>query len=358
MKKNLLFIAFLTIFVSACIREIDFLAPTEIEDTLVVDASFTDRNGPHRVYLTRPNKYDVTVFEHLQAKEVWIKDDLGNISQLTEKRTVEHPFYYELVDGVFKGVNGRLYHLEIKMKDGKEYQSVPQMMPKSVKIDSIKAIGREATLVSSVDLVVKQKKAIISSTLTMPTDGKDYFFKFDAHSVYVFFELTGFSPINLSTKTCYVLDEFNKQKIVLQQKGKANGSIVRTEIGEKNLDQSFYNSQYITLVQRSITREAYQYWEKIQQISAPTGTIFDAPPGVVFGNIYNINDSTEKVLGFFEVASVDTLRHKIVKGDLGPDFIVGKSCNEANIYYSPLPECYDCLLLKNSTREVPWYWEF
>jgi hypothetical protein len=359
MKKNLFFGVLCSIFLVACIREINFEAVNEDTNLLVVDGNFTDQNGPHRIYLTRPNKFDVYNFEIVQGATIFIKDDEGNQAQFYPQYDIdpEHPYYYELFQGPFKGIAGRTYHLEINLLDGKTYQTTPQIMPNRINIDSITVKGRIESKVSSVDLVVEQKNAIISAALTVPNDAKNYFMRWEAHAVYAFFELAGSSPINLATKTCYVLDNFIDQTVPLQALIAKNGQSAQVVIGKKAVDRSFYTSQYVTIVQRSITQEAYRYWEKIQQIATPTGGLFDVPPGTINGNIFNTRDSSERVLGFFEVAAVDTLRHKITNRALGPDFFVGRYCN-ADGYFQAAAECYDCLLLENSSRNQPWYWEF
>jgi hypothetical protein len=354
--KKYLFLCF-PLFLTTCIREIEFQAAEEDFETLVLDGSFTDRKGPHRIYLTHPNKYDVHAFRNVKNADIKIKDDVGNEANYIVNAEPEHPYFYELQNSSFIGIAGRKYHLEITLSNGKTYQTEPQEMPKRVNIDSIIVKGKVETKVSTVDLVVEQKRANIDAALTIPNDGKDYFFRWEAHAVYIFYELRGSSPINLATGTCFVTDNFNEQVVSIQSLSGKNNQSVQVKVGSKDVDKSFHAEQYITMVQRSITRESYLYWDKVKQISSPAGNVFDSPLSEVKGNVFNTKDANEKVLGFFEIAAVDTLRHKIGNRDLGNDFLVGDACFETNIYYTAAAECYNCLLLKNSTKQIPWYWE-
>jgi Domain of unknown function (DUF4249) len=357
MKNYLILIAISLLSMVACIREIEFKAEQEDFDTLVLDGSFTDRNGPHRIYLTHPNKYEVNSYSFVYGAKIVIKDDIGNQELYKVNGDPTHPYFYELPNTSFQGVAGRKYHLEVTLQNGKTYQTEPQEMPTRVKIDSIPVVARVETKVSTVDLVIEQKRATINAALTVPNDGKDYFFRWEAHAVYVFYELRGNSPINLATGTCFVFDNFNEQIIAIQSLTGKNNQNVQVEVGSKDIDKSFHAEQYITMVQRSISKEAYNYWDKVKQIAAPAGNVFDLPPSEIKGNVFNPNDPNEKVLGFFEIAAVDTLRHKIGNRDLGSEFIVGDACFESNVYFTAASECYDCLLLENSTKQIPWYWE-
>jgi hypothetical protein len=145
-------------------------------------------------------------------------------------------------------------------------------------------------------------------------------------------------------------------------KGK-NGEAIQVEIGSKLFDKSFDHGQYLTVVQRSLNRESFDYWNNLKKVSIPAGSIFDAPPGAIRGNVFNVADNTETPLGFFEVAAVDTLRRKLNTNVLGNGFLFNNHCIPP--FYSPdppyviepLPECYDCQILQFSSLRKPWYWQ-
>ena len=98
------------------------------------------------------------------------------------------------------------------------------------------------------------------------------------------------------------------------------------------------------------------YWKKLAKVSNPEGTVFDAPPGTLLGNISNVSNPDIGVLGFFEVSSVDTFRIKVFNNTLGADFSVGLHCDQFDYYRGSDQECFDCLRLKNSTIVQPHYW--
>jgi len=104
------------------------------------------------------------------------------------------------------------------------------------------------------------------------------------------------------------------------------------------------------------TKEAYAYWDKVNEIAYLTGSIFDTPPAPIKGNIYNIKNEEEIVLGYFEVSSVDTLRMWTNRNDLNPLAIYDR-CNDEYLYQAWNDDaCRDCLVLDNASTERPYYW--
>ena len=67
--------------------------------------------------------------------------------------------------------------------------------------------------------------------------------------------------------------------------------------------------KYSLLVkQHSLTRGAFQYWDKMKAQSDDTGGLFETQPVSSTGNICNVDDPEEKVLGYFFVTQVQKKR--------------------------------------------------
>lgn len=357
MKKIHLLLAGLSAMLFAtCIREIDLFTDEGDLSTVVVDGDFTDSPGPHQVRLTRPNKFAFSKFEFIRDAAVYILDDVGNKAQY-HLQFLPGDTFYELPPGAMPAVPGRLYHLEIVMPNGRTYRSHPQSLPQKVESDSLIVEGRIVPRVSGTDLVVEDERAYLTVRTTVPAGANDVYLRWDAHCVYYFPELVQSGPLPPPTKQCYVSDYFNLQNIPLLRLQNQVGKTVDFEIGSKLVDQAFGNSLYFNVVQRSISAEAFKFWEGFAKVANPQGTVFDPPPGEVRGNIFNPNDPAEVPLGYFEVASVDTLRRKIFNGDLGQTYYVLPPCDPNQYESYSKSECFDCLILKNSTTAKPTWWK-
>ncbi|SFH19787.1 DUF4249 domain-containing protein [Pedobacter insulae] len=142
----------------------------------------------------------------------------------------------------------------------------------------------------------------------------------------------------------------------------------------------------ILVKQYALTKEAYQFYEQLKKNTETLGSIFDAQPSEIKGNIHNENVPDEPVLGYISAGTVQQKRIFIVKKDLPPSFflkknprcvrppfvvipksqaeLVGFFASGINIpidyapeggYYSSGRECADCTL--TGTNKRPSFWQ-
>ena len=77
--------------------------------------------------------------------------------------------------------------------------------------------------------------------------------------------------------------------------------------------------KYSILVrQYAITKEAFEYWQNLKKNTEQLGSIFDAQPSEITGNIHSVNNTNEPVLGYLSISSVQQNRIFISNTQLGP----------------------------------------
>ncbi len=87
--------------------------------------------------------------------------------------------------------------------------------------------------------------------------------------------------------------------------------------------------KYTMLVkQYSMSREEYEFWDKIRTMSQNTGGLYDVTPVSVTGNIQCITDPAEVVLGFFSVSGVSYKRIFIKDRIITPDHYSDKCIDD------------------------------
>jgi hypothetical protein len=106
------------------------------------------------------------------------------------------------------------------------------------------------------------------------------------------------------------------------------------------------NSQDITIKysilvkQYALTRDAYQYFSILKKNTENLGSIFDAQPTQLTGNIHSVKNPDEVVIGFFSASSVTQKRLFITKYDVTNwNFIdTNLDCDVKSIGHYPLPD--------------------
>lgn len=88
---------------------------------------------------------------------------------------------------------------------------------------------------------------------------------------------------------------------------------------------------------------AYTYYETLKKISESGSLLSPRQPGYLYGNLRSTNNPTEKIIGYFDVASVSTKRiyfnyEDLFPGEFAPPYYT--NCDE--FCYRPGLEPYPC----------------
>ena len=116
----------------------------------------------------------------------------------------------------------------------------------------------------------------------------------------------------------------------------------------------FNELHYFNVFQYSLSESTYEYWNKIDIVSNPTGSIFDKIPADVPGNINEIGSNSE-VLGYFNVAAVTIVRVVTTREQISEKIQIPRQCSPFISHFrQPLYCCY-CDILPNRIPK-PDYW--
>jgi hypothetical protein len=88
----------------------------------------------------------------------------------------------------------------------------------------------------------------------------------------------------------------------------------------------------ILVKQYVLTADAYNYWSDLQKNTEQIGSIFSPQPFADKGNIHNVADTSEQVVGFLSAGTLQKQRIFITPGQI-PDWRPGtyEDCNETNV---------------------------
>jgi Domain of unknown function (DUF4249) len=337
------------------------------ERRLVVDGAITNLPGPYQVKLFYSNKLSATTlspFEAVTLAQVSVFDDLNNKYNLTEVS----PGIYETNANELTGEIGRSYYLTIKTQLGAEYQSSIQEMTEPGAINDLyfefekESVSDNGKLADGLKVYIDSKgvpdgdnlfrwrwttihKTTSNAELqTRSTPGGEIpdpelcsgyvyqrrqLIRIGDCTCCVCWSYNYSDAANVSTGNFVSDNQFNKQYL---------GLIPVTSM-------HFFERYYIEVQQLSLSEEAYNFWNLIGKQQKGATDLFQPNAIKVRGNMRNINNPDDEVLGFFGVSGAASKSLYI---------------QETVVPY-PLPALdsvnYSCLAyFKNATTEKPPFW--
>lgn len=382
------FLLFLTaLLMQGCIEPYEFEAET-YENVLVLEANITDELKRQEVFLSRSLMLEEDAPVPETGADVRITDDNGNEYIFNEVS----PGKYESAQ-VFGAQNNRNYQLHISTSEG-QYESDVTALQESTGIDNLYA---RRTTFNGDDGVALQV-----DNYNPPDAARFYRYKYeetykiisrfssDSDLIYDngFIEV----PKTKEETTCY--NTVASNDIILAgttslQENNLEGFMVRFIETGNPISSRRYS---ILVKQFALSPEAFAYYETLKKLSGSDNVFSQNQPGFVAGNVYNLNDPEEKVVGMFNVSSVSSKRiyfnysdfygpqdsrpHFTDDCDIGTplitpppvaDNLIGLlelgwvkylgpslSSEDAGPYRVVNAECVDCTLL--GTNEVPDFW--
>jgi hypothetical protein len=365
---------------------------------LVINAHLTDGAGEQVIEISRSVGLTYSFFDPVSGSLAEVIREDGELRVFSESQ----PGYYRAdLDAAFLQT-GSSYMLHVVTPDWNEYESDFDKLRPVPDIDSLYYELETNSFSSESDSI-----GGIRFYCDFTYDNEDYEYirwdlteTYEFHNrddlVYYFLDMDHWMkpvPDTSIYTVCYITNElFQIHSMSLRSLDFGNYikkpfSFVPNDMREQKL-----HHKYSLLVkQYSLGQEAFYYWNELKKNTQEQGSLFDRQPALLKSNIRNVNDETERVLGFFSMAGVVEKRAFAVKPeglDLIPYedqcFVMPKYGEEYNTvpyfrpggYYPldpppiyitwhprmPLPPmltskaCVDCREYENSTDIKPDYW--
>lgn len=301
---------FLLLFTAnSCIEE--FKATTEsFESILVVEASITDQDKYHKVLLSRTFRFEEDGAQPEQGASVKVVSGNG-----------EEFVFDEMEQGTYVSSNAFSvqaevdYTLKITTQDGKSYVSKQERLISGAPISDVKGVLDS-------DFDGNQGVRVLTETNDTSLNPKFYRYEYvETHKIQspifrtrdavivsedpVVVEVI---PKTREERICFVTNE--PDALVL---GSTVGLSENNTIGQPVLfidkDDIKIKYRYSILVEQYIiSREAHTFFSLLKEFSGSESLFSQVQAGFIEGNIISEQNQAEKVIGFFEVASVSSER--------------------------------------------------
>lgn len=331
---------------SSCIEEIKQFSGNETP--IIIDGVITDQKGPHTIKVLKQLRFNQPPnYDQFRGASVQIINDLEQVEQLTYAK---YGKFESSAD--FRGEIGRSYFVRVILPDGTKYESTREMMLSVPKIDSLWYELNDTNIDFKINFLDESNERNylrwrfrgtyeVFSPLAASVDPESQTY---CHPKEYLQELQS---------TCWLTD-FDEEFLLIeedlyyQNRPRENALIYSLYVDRK------FNYGYSALIeQQSLTNSAYNYWNAIRNQQGNTGSIFETANYRINGNISNVNDPGEFVLGFFGASSVSAKRIyvEVFENRFGE---IDCSINPAACY--PL-RCLNCLSYgSTATIEKPNFW--
>jgi hypothetical protein len=331
LKKNTSILLILIFINSSCLEQVE-VGIRQQNEQLVVEGLLTNfaQDNYLRLSYTTQYAYDNEIIP-ARGVLVEVRRDNG-------EKTIFRPVPDELgvykPDEKFVGVVGASYSIYLKLPDEREFISAPEKMVQPVPIQNISAEFEKNPRYGFRVFVDFQDSKELGN-----------YYRWDASGYHIRRTRTSDNRYN----RCYVLKTETNVNIISD--ANINGNIVKAKAV---FFSPFYATgrHFIEIKQRSISRNAFLFWQNYQKQASRSGTIFDPLPAQLAGNIKNTKNPNDIALGYFEVASTSSQKHTIAKGD--SLYAIDYYFN--NEYYIPQGDCMIVFPFSIYADRIPTGW--
>jgi hypothetical protein len=285
----------------ACIEPIQ-LKINSPAGKLVVDGIITNLREPYTVSISRSLAFDSDRLPPAylipeKNATVNIEDHEGNLFPLLEVS----PGIYKTNPNEITGQIGSSYKLKITTSNGSNYESSSEIMPSVPAVDSIayKYFIYEKLVINSQGTPVTDKEyGFLLSVIVQDPGSERNYYRWKSNGIFEFFSITDVSGLHHCWAPIFKLEK----SIVIEDDRYVNGNSFMHDITIIPYDRE---TKFLARVEQiSLTQKAFEFWNEISKQQTGTGSIFDPAPAGVKGNLFNVNERDEFVLGYFGASAV------------------------------------------------------
>ncbi|MBS1599915.1 MAG: DUF4249 domain-containing protein [Bacteroidetes bacterium] len=309
-SSNKIFFTFITVMLMASCKQL--YNPPEIRQNpgfLVVDGALHVGADSSVILLSRTRNLDsLSSVPESQAK-ILVMDQSGQSYPLTEQSIGRY---------VCSSLNlnyNALYQLKINTIDGREYLSDTFHAIQTPPIDSI--VWRQDSVGVSIYVNATGTQNDSRYYRWDYVETWKYQTAFQSLYEYVNGQVVYRAPDN---QIYFCWKDFASTDIVIGSTSKLSANVLSKKLvavvpaGSEKISIKYS----INLKQYGISKEAYEYWQNVKKNTEQLGTLFDAQPSQLTGNIHCTTNEAEPVIGFISASTVQQKRIFISNKEVNP----------------------------------------
>lgn len=386
MKKTILYFLMCTLFFMACKEKYVSPISSPITGYLVVEGSINSGLGATNITLSRTSNLQNQNINYEKGAIVKVEGEDNSIKQLTEVSDGNYS-----ISGLNLNTNKK-YRLNITTKDGKVYQSDFTNVIYNPPIDSVNWKRENGAVQMYVNTHDETNNTQYYQWETAET--------WEIHSGYL--SALKYKQSTNAKGTVYSVDfndSINKSidygkyycwktvpstQILTGTSVALSKNIINLPIANIPQDSWKLNVMYSLFTRQiSISKGKYEFLQRMKKNTEGTGSIFDAQPSDLNGNIHCVSNANEPVIGYIDVCNIQEKRIFISRKEV-PDWNYYQGCNEIRItnnsdsiqihglsllptypetnpmtgaiisFFAAPPDCVDCRLRGSNIKPSFW----
>lgn len=306
------YIILLSLLILGCKEEF-ILNSDGFQSIMVVDGVLTNGDKPCYVNLSLSAPVNFAENTPYENCIVTLIESTGSTEILTETE----PGKYMSNENGLKGIIGNEYSISIFTPDGKEYYSDFQELKEPIEIDTAYAELIEVLDINYVEglpgyqFYVSTKESLSRDNFLLWNMVETFEYKIDHDLAFVqtrFGDYIYSNPRYDTLKTCW-----NTKKVNYIFTGETK-SLTIPQINNQPLhfvstETKKLTNRYSVLIQQyTINKNAYDYWQQIEEQTTNENFLISGQPYNIKGNIENAENEDELIFGYFTVGSISEKR--------------------------------------------------
>lgn len=361
------------LLVGACVDRLQYDTPKSEIHAFSVDGFISNERGPYRINVnsSRDIQSEATKTP-VSVRQLTISDNTGETEILTE---VSKGVYETKSNGI-QGKVGRVYSLRVELFDGRAYESLPDTLPPSGKMDSVyysftSTVNQNSAEVYGFDILFNSQiglytanRFIWNTTATFQSEthpenniNSGCYMLPNGICNFVpictgLLNLGGYPPNykRVGPCTCCTCwyDMFNLTPLLSDDLFSTSYTGIKAY--HVNLDGwIFMHKVRVEVAQMSLSLPAFRFWKAVRDQKTATGNLFQPISGKIPINFVQLSGGKSPLLGLFFATSVSKKSIYIRSIDVPPLIPIPSVDGLGNI------SCFD--LFPNATNIKPAYWQ-
>jgi hypothetical protein len=340
------------LLLSSCLTPIDFEVNNE-KEVIVVSGQIStleERSVVQVGVTAKDNRLPIPVSD----ATVEAIDNFG------ERYPYEHDFNFPgtYVLNQTTAIAGRTYQIQVVLNDGRTVLSQPETIALSAGTLKTRYEIVEQEYADGEGIITRQPFLKTLGSSTLPNGGERGYYKWSSVETFLLSPTDFPDPFGSIPAPCFVHKNADPQRVVIYSGENSTKSNIEDQlICSRIVDWSFLERHCFTTYQSAISKNAHEYWRKVNIVANQVGSIFDAPPAAVVGNLYDPQSSNRKVLGYFQATNEVYNRFFVMPFDLPFPLTMPNCTFDGSFDPQDYPtRCINCLSVPNSSYNRPeWF---